>query len=328
MRRNTLIAALLTVAVLLGGCSQFATDSSFLGRKLSRFTGQESVVKLPNTVERILWVDFTAGGLMGSTIKNTTFIDTQGEYYTLEIKDYDAFQGLIHWLKPGSRETGSWTTKRAFTSRFGGATNIRLPEDFSELLSVSVKADGTKDVTYKTADGLLKSKEYKDLNPFEGAIIWSTTEEDRVSQFLFGRNLSRFTGKPIAIKLPDNFQRLLGVDFTEGKNGTIKNFTYQSKDGRCFTLENRDNGLFEGGIEWVMDGAGNPALNTRIFSRWGFEPVKIHLPKDARELISVSVKANGLKDVVYKTADGRTKAREYRDLGLLEGTLVFEIQSK
>lgn len=327
MRRYTLPIILVIIALLAGGCSQFSSDSSFLGRKLSRLTGQESIIKLPNTVDRILWVDFTSGGLLGSTIKNTTFIDTQGEYYTLEIKDYDAFQGLIHWLKPGAKESESWTTKRAFTSRFGGATNIRLPEDCSELLSVSVKANGTKDITYKSTDGFFKSKEYKDLSPFEGTIIWSTADEDRVTQFLFGRNLSRFTGKPIAIKLPDNFQRLIGVDFTEAKNGTIKNLTYQSQDGRYFTLENKDNGLFEGGLEWVLDGAGNSGVNTRIFSRWGFDPVKIHLPKDARELISVSVKANGVKDVVYKTADGRTKAREYRDLGLLEGTLVFEIQN-
>jgi hypothetical protein len=320
-------ALCLLLAFSLSGCSPFQADSSFLGRKLSRFTGQEAVITLPNTVQKILWVDFTAGGLLGSTIKNVTFIDIQGEYYTLEVKDYEAFQGLIHWLKPGSKENESWTTSRTYTSKWGGVTKIKLPEDFAELLSVSIKADGIKDVTYKSTTGELKSREYKDFNPFESTIVWSTTEEDRVTQFLFGRSFSRFTGKPVKIKLPDNFERLIGVDFTEFQDQTIKNITYVSKDGKYYTLENKDKGIFEGGVEWTLDGKSNTGLNTRMFSRFGFEPATIHLPKDAREIISVSVKANGVKDVVYVTGEGKIKAREYRDLGLLEGELRFEIKS-
>jgi hypothetical protein len=156
-----------------------------------------------------------------------------------------------------------------------------LPDDYAQMLSVSVKDKGVKDITYITTKGEIRSQEYKDFSPFEGRIAWTTTGGgNRVEQFFFGRTLSRFTGKTVEIRLPENFNELIGVDFTESKNGTIKNVTYKDTNGRYWTMENTDKGIFEGGVEWVADGKENSGINTRMFSRWGFNPVKIHLPPD------------------------------------------------
>lgn len=295
-------------------------------RTLSRISGEEYVITLPATTQQVIWVDFTSGGAFGSTIKNVTFKDVQGEMYTVEIKDYELFQGMIHWLAPGSKESESWTTSRTYTSKYtGGVTNIKLPDDYFNMLSVSVRNNGTKDITYITSKGEIRSQEYKDFSPFEGRIAWTTSGSgDQVEQFFFGRTLSRFTGKTIEIRLPENFSKIVGVDFTEGKNGLVKNVTYKDADGRYWSIENRDKGIFEGGVEWVADGRETVGINTRIFSRLGFTPVKIHLPPDFDNLVSVSIKANGVKDVVYQAKDGSIRAREYRDTGLFEGRILFK----
>ncbi|KKQ95077.1 MAG: hypothetical protein UT66_C0005G0025 [candidate division CPR2 bacterium GW2011_GWC1_39_9] len=333
MSIKKIVSGLLVLVLLLGasliitGCGELGTGAGILGRKTSRITGQEYVVNMPSQVQRIIWVDFTSGGFM--TTKNVTFIDNVNEYYTLEINDLDIFQGIIHWLKPGSEEKESWTSKRGFTSRYNGrVTNIALPDDFKVMLSVSVKSNGTKDITYISNSGQNKSKEYKDLSPFDGSIIWSKTGGDTVEKFFFGRSLSRFTGKPIRIKVPDNFHKMVGVDFTESDENTIKNITFMATDERYYTTEIKDSGIFEGSIAWVATGKGNKFYQSRNLSRIGLGASEIGVPEDFKEMISVSIKPSGMKDLVYLSTDGQVKAQEYADFSMLQGRMIFKIEKQ
>ena len=58
---------------------------------------------------------------------------------------------------------------------------------------------------------------------------------------------SRWTGKPIELKLPENFSEMVNVSISKGR----KNVTYLDTDGNYRTKEVTDSGWLQGEIIWI-----------------------------------------------------------------------------
>jgi hypothetical protein len=73
-----------------------------------------------------------------------------------------------------------------------------------------------------------------------------------------GRKISRLTGLPVQIKLPDDltsYERIISVSFHKTAEGeTIKDVTYFGADGKVHTQEYNDWGIFQGSITWELQG--------------------------------------------------------------------------
>jgi hypothetical protein len=138
-------------------------------------------------------------------------------------------------------------------SRLGGKEQRQVlsVENMDSFVSISFsKKDGStvKDVTFMAADGYYYTKEFKDVSPLEGVIRWVPHDEDGSS--VRTRAISRWTGKAVHMELPDDFDRMLGVD-VDSENGS-KNMTYRSTDGNIYSKEYRDGWIdrkFQGWIE-------------------------------------------------------------------------------
>ena len=67
------------------------------------------------------------------------------------------------------------------------------------------------------------------------------------------RKLSRLTGRPITLKLPEDCVRVINVSVApEAKGGnSVKNITYVNREGHLVTKEYTDWGLLEGSIQWL-----------------------------------------------------------------------------
>ena len=138
-------------------------------------------------------------------------------------------------------------------SRLGGKEHRQIlsVENMETFISISFskKDDSTvKDITFLAADGYHYTKEFKDVSPLEGVIRWIPHGEE--SSAVRTRAISRWTGKAVHMELPDDFNRMLGVD-VDSENGS-KNVTYRSTDGNIYSKEYRDGWIdrkFQGWIE-------------------------------------------------------------------------------
>lgn len=76
------------------------------------------------------------------------------------------------------------------------------------------------------------------------------------------RKISRFTGKPVKIKLPKDCYKVISVSVTNDtkNNNQIKNVTYIDTKGNLLTREFTDWGILEGSIKWVRHD-GSPYMN-------------------------------------------------------------------
>jgi hypothetical protein len=72
-----------------------------------------------------------------------------------------------------------------------------------------------------------------------------------------GRDISRVTGRAVRINLPEcvtSYDQVVSVSFHGLPNGeTIKDLTYIC-DGRLYSQEYNDFGVFQGSIEWQLQG--------------------------------------------------------------------------
>ena len=70
-----------------------------------------------------------------------------------------------------------------------------------------------------------------------------------------GRDISRITGRPVQIALPDcvtSAEQVISVSFHSNSPGeTIKDVTYVC-DGRLYSHEYNDFGILQGSIEWTF----------------------------------------------------------------------------
>jgi hypothetical protein len=73
--------------------------------------------------------------------------------------------------------------------------------------------------------------------------------------FYQGRDISRFTGVPVRIALPEcvtSIEQVVSVSFhAEGSGETVKDVTYVC-DGRLYSHEYNDFGILQGSIEWTF----------------------------------------------------------------------------
>ena len=70
-----------------------------------------------------------------------------------------------------------------------------------------------------------------------------------------GRDISRITGRPVQIALPDcvtSAEQVISVSFhNEASGETVKDVTYVC-DGRVFSHEYNDFGILQGSVEWTF----------------------------------------------------------------------------
>ena len=146
-RLSTLVLCLL----LLAACGR--TASRIGGR------GARQVLEIPG---EFLSISFDKRG--SSTVKDVTFLAPDGFVYTQEFKDVSPLEGVIRWVPHG---TGSdFIQSRRFSRWTGGAVNLELPEDCAQVLAVDIgyseKNERVKNVTYRSTDGAIYSREYRE----------------------------------------------------------------------------------------------------------------------------------------------------------------------
>lgn len=71
--------------------------------------------------------------------------------------------GGLGVCKPQSRWVSRWT---------GNAIELKLPDNFSKMVSVSITSDGKKNVTYIDIEGYYRTKEFTDTGWLQGEILW------------------------------------------------------------------------------------------------------------------------------------------------------------
>ena len=80
------------------------------------------------------------------------------------------------------------------------------------------------------------------------------------------RKLSRFTGKPVELKLPEDCVQVISISIAQDSaaaDNQIKNLTYINDNGDLITKEFSDWGFLEGSIKWVRHD-GSPYARKRI----------------------------------------------------------------
>lgn len=141
-------------------------------------------------------------------------------------------------------------------SRLGGKEHRQVlkVENFKEFVSISFdKRDNStvKDITFLAKDGFIYTQEFMDINPFEGVIRW--VPYGKGEDFIQSRAISRWTGNAVNLELPEDCEKILGVDVGYvSKNERVKNLTYLSTDGVIFSKEYREGLIdrnFEGWLE-------------------------------------------------------------------------------
>ncbi len=146
-----LLGVLALSLILLAGCGRTA---SRIGGK-----GARQVLEVPG---EFISISFDKRGK--STVKDVTFRAADGFIYTQEFKDVSPLEGIIRWVPHG---TGSNVIQsRRFSRWTGKATNLELPEDCEQVLGVDIgytaKKERVKNVTYRSTDGAIYSKEYRE----------------------------------------------------------------------------------------------------------------------------------------------------------------------
>ncbi len=148
---RVLVCGALCLLLLLAGC----------GRTASRIGGKAARQVLEVNGDFIS-ISFDKRG--DSTVKDVTFRAEDGFIYTQEFKDVSPLEGLIRWVPHG---TGSdFIQSRRFSRWTGGAVNLELPEDCEEVLGIDIgyksKNERVKNVTYRSTDGAIYSREYRE----------------------------------------------------------------------------------------------------------------------------------------------------------------------
>lgn len=88
-------------------------------------------------------------------------------------------------------------------------------------------------------------------------------------------------------------------------------------------------------VSLLLFGGITACYQGRDFSRWTGIAQKVELPDDLRsydDIVNISFHKNGsgetIKDITYIGADGKLRSREYKDWGLLEGEIMWELTYK
>ena len=136
---------------------------SACGRTPSRYLGEDhrQILKVEN-MAKFVSLSFDKRG--SSTVKDVTYVGTDGYIYTQEFKDTGFLEGTIRWVPAGESE--SILRSRALSRWTGSPVNTALPADCQKVLGVDVgyasASERVKNLTYLTNDYRILSKEYRD----------------------------------------------------------------------------------------------------------------------------------------------------------------------
>ena len=149
------------LALLVAGL--LLTLSIGCGRTPSRYLGEGSrqTLKVPDLKEFIS-MSFDKKG--EATVKDVTYLATDGSVYTQEFKDLSPLEGRIRWVS--STESSSLIQSRTISRWLGSCVDLSLPNDCKKILGVDVGYAGpserVKNLVYLTTDGRIMSKEYRE----------------------------------------------------------------------------------------------------------------------------------------------------------------------
>lgn len=148
-----------------------------------------------------------------------------------------------------------------------------------------------------------------------------------------GRSASRIGGKTFRQTLEiDNMKETVGgISFDKRGASTVKDVTFIATDNYIYTQEFIDASIAEGIIRWVPYGEGGSWIRTRAISRWFGGVVDLELPEDCSKVegVDVGYSSTGerVKNLTYKSKDGKTLSKEYRE-GLLDRTMEGWLEVK
>ena len=87
-------------------------------------------------------------------------------------------------------------------------------------------------------------------------VIFTVIMGGGISACYQGRDIARFTGRPVRIELPEDiasYDDIIGISFHKNGNGeTLKDVTYIGVDGLLHSKEYKDWGVFQGEIIWDL----------------------------------------------------------------------------
>ena len=164
MQRGTKIKAILIliavlVSIIAGLVIYFVY---FSGRSASRMLGKDArqVISVPN-MKHFISISFTKRGK--STVKDVTFLATDGYIYTVEYRDLSPLEGVIRWVPHD--QSDDVIQSRGISRWLGAVINLRLPKDCAQVIGVDISYAGpderVKNLTYKSTGGKIFSKEFR-----------------------------------------------------------------------------------------------------------------------------------------------------------------------
>jgi len=137
----------------------------FSGRSASRLLGESArqTIQIKNMApDGFISISFDKRG--ENTVKDVTFKATDGYIYTLEYMDMNPFGGTIRWVPHG--EGSDLVQSRSLSRWFGDVVNLEIPKKCEKVLGVDItyaqKGERTKNLTCRTTQGLILSKEYRE----------------------------------------------------------------------------------------------------------------------------------------------------------------------
>lgn len=133
-----------------------------------------------------------------------------------------------------------------------------------------------------------------------------------------GRDASRMLGREYRQKLTvPHMKTFISISFYKKDSSTVKDVTFEAKDGYIYTQEFKDVSPLEGIIRWVPSGQGSDMIRTRALSRWTGEAVNLELPSDCARVLGVDVGTESgdarVKNLTYLSTTGKIFSKEYRE---------------
>lgn len=135
------------------------------GRTASRYLGQSASqqIEIPEMQAMVGNVNMWFDEANKATIKDITYCDKDGYYYSVEFRDMSPFEGRIRWVP---YEQGSDLIQSRKLSRWGvDVVNLKVPKNFLKMYGVSIVSKGgerVKNLTYYSDDGKILVKEYRE----------------------------------------------------------------------------------------------------------------------------------------------------------------------
>jgi hypothetical protein len=168
MKTSTKLIIVLVLIIVIGIAGWWFYFTNFTGQEASRYLGKSyrQVIEVKNAVQ-ILSIDFQSDTL-GVRSKLITYKALDGYVYSEEYKNLSPLEGTIRWVPKGESEySPSWYRGRTFSRLFGVTVNLELPDDCDKVMSVASvkdyeKGGYIKNLVYRSKDGHIFSKEYRD----------------------------------------------------------------------------------------------------------------------------------------------------------------------